>query len=201
MTRSSTIPNWNNAGVIPPVVVEPGEDAAGGQRSPYRCTILDLAQQFGSTPARQRILLGFIDYRRAIVELGVREGFQWVNGSILQDVERLEGRPPNDVDVVTFTSISDETRTRLGKRPDLYQKGLCKEKYQTDCHFFWFENLEDRVKGIHLISYWYSLWSHRRRDFLWKGFLELPLIDPTENLAYEHLKGLQSQTSAASEKP
>ncbi|MCF5221032.1 hypothetical protein GIW34_22655, partial [Pseudomonas syringae] len=38
--------------------------------------------------------------------MGIVSGIQWLNGSFMENVEMLEGRPPNDMDVVTFADVS-----------------------------------------------------------------------------------------------
>ncbi|WP_414651656.1 DUF6932 family protein [Hafnia paralvei] len=35
--------------------------------------------------------------------MGLAEGFQWVDGSFTENIELIERRTPNDVDVVTFS--------------------------------------------------------------------------------------------------
>ncbi|WP_426763559.1 DUF6932 family protein [Hafnia paralvei] len=35
--------------------------------------------------------------------MGLAEGFQWVDGSFTENVELIERRTPNDVDVVIFS--------------------------------------------------------------------------------------------------
>jgi len=44
---------------------------------------------------------------------------------------------------------------------------------------------------VRRISYWYSMWSHRRNG-LWKGFLQIDLSPNEDELAYKtlHLRGL-----------
>ena len=48
------------------------------------------------------ILDGFLRFRELLTQAGFVSGFQWVDGSFLENVEMLENRPPNDLDVVTF---------------------------------------------------------------------------------------------------
>jgi hypothetical protein len=63
----------------------------------------------GTTPARLTILDGFLQFRQRLRAAGLAVGFQWLNGSFLQDVERFEGRDPGDLDVVTFYWTDDPT--------------------------------------------------------------------------------------------
>jgi hypothetical protein len=34
--------------------------------------------------------------------VGLDNGFQWIDGSFVEDVEKSRGRAPGDVDIVTF---------------------------------------------------------------------------------------------------
>ncbi len=50
------IPDWNRAGVLPPFI--PSRPVSQ-DRSPYRVTLSDLIEHFGTTPARRKIWRGF----------------------------------------------------------------------------------------------------------------------------------------------
>ena len=41
-------------------------------------------------------------------------------------------------------------------------------------------------------TYWYSMWSHRRRDLLWKGFLQVDLGPGLDAVAREKLASLDA---------
>ena len=47
-------------------------------RSPYRVTLSDLIEHFGTTPARRKILAGFLGFRAALHDMGFVDGFQWL---------------------------------------------------------------------------------------------------------------------------
>jgi hypothetical protein len=34
--------------------------------------------------------------------VGIVEGFQWIDGSFIEDAEKSRGRPPADIDIITF---------------------------------------------------------------------------------------------------
>lgn len=93
------IPNWNEIGVIPPMDMEHPTSA---YRSPYKTDILKFVERYATSPQRIEILLGFIKFRKEINKTGLTDGFQWIDGSFIEDVELIEKRPPNDIDVVTF---------------------------------------------------------------------------------------------------
>jgi hypothetical protein len=92
------------------------------------------------------VLDGFIRYRRALHEAGLRKGFQWLNGSFAEDVERVEGRPPNDVDVVTFYELPEGTTQRViaEKNPQLLNHAGIREKYNVDGYFVSLGSCPDR---------------------------------------------------------
>lgn len=68
--------------------------------SPYEATSVELVSRFATSPARIGILTGLLAYRDALRAFGLHEGFQWIDGSF---VERLD-REPGDIDIVTFAS-------------------------------------------------------------------------------------------------
>jgi hypothetical protein len=85
------IPAWTAEGVLPPI------DAAqpvSTERSPYAVSLTDYVLRFGDTPGRRTVLDGLLRYRAALHALGLVSGFQWLDGSFLEHVERIEGRPP-----------------------------------------------------------------------------------------------------------
>ena len=46
---------------------------------------------------------------------------------------------------------------------------------------------------INDITYWYSMWSHRKSDNMWKGFVQVP-FSPVEDLqAITNLKKIESK--------
>src|SRR5690554_6911742 len=93
------IPDWNSQGVLPPHdPVEP----TSVERSPYVVSLTDFILHFGTTQNRQSILIGLLNFRASIHAAGLIHGFQWVDGSFLEDIENLENRPPADIDIVTF---------------------------------------------------------------------------------------------------
>ncbi|WP_353350251.1 hypothetical protein [Aquicoccus sp. SU-CL01552] len=162
------------AGILPPV--RPGTNPAGPDRSPYTVSLHDLVNRFATSPERAAILEGLIDYRADLYKIGIVDGFQWVNGSFLEDIETNESRPPNDIDVVTYIVIPSgySQASLLPALAPLMDKKATKAKYKVDAHVF-----DLKQVTIPNVCYWYSLWSHRR-DGLWKGFAHLPL-DPAKD--------------------
>lgn len=173
------IPAWNVAGVLPPI--RPGAPGHSPDRSPYEVVLANLVDRFSTTPERVAILDGFLKLRAKFHSLGVVSGFQWVDGSFLEQVEVLDSRPPNDIDVVTFfdlpAGLSEMDVVNLD--PALFDHDLVKATYKVDHYPSVLGKTLDAFQ-IRLISYWYSMWSHRR-DGLWKGFIQVSL-DPAQDI-------------------
>jgi len=91
-----SIPGWTAQGVLPPI--NPSVPASP-QRSPYNVSLTDFILHFGTSPERLAILDGFLRYRAAIHASGLVNGFQWINGSFLEQIEIIETRPPHDTDI------------------------------------------------------------------------------------------------------
>ncbi|MFN8634119.1 MAG: hypothetical protein U0893_09705 [Chloroflexota bacterium] len=192
------IPEWNEQGVLPPI------DAANPtspSRSPYVVRLSEVVARFGRSSERQAILEGFLRYRAALQAVGLIQGFQWLDGSFLEDVEQLDGRPPNDIDVVTFFRLrpGESAASVAMLAPDLFPSGRAdrlrfKQQYHVDGYL---ENLDARSEGLVARStYWYSMWSHRRSG-AWKGYLQVDL-SPAEDADARSVLVSYSATGARS---
>lgn len=174
------IPEFNHSFVLPPFV---GEQLDHAQGSPYPITALELVQRFATSPERSVILRGLLDYRAALRRLGFVQGFQWLDGSFVENIEAHQNRAPNDVDVVTFAYApnghsSTDVQTLMNANKDLFVKEYCQEKFRCDPMMI---NLGKRPeKLIQDVRYWYGLFSHRRGDQVWKGMLQLALQSDDE---------------------
>jgi hypothetical protein len=154
------------------------------QRSPYSISMLDLVMRFATTPARHRILSGFVHYRAALQAIGLVSGMQWLDGSFMEQIELLGQRPPRDLDVVTFL------HTPPGFALDPSNTGVfdhdeAKARFHVDSYFVELDELPARAI-VAQSAYWYSLWSHRRNG-AWKGFLEVDLAPASDPLALQWL--------------
>lgn len=172
------------AGIVPPIRPNaPGHDL---DRSPYSATLAEVVQMFATSQERANILSGLFNYRAALHANGLVTGFQWLDGSFLENIEDLDDRPPNDIDVVTFFRLPAGT-TQADLMPhiqDLFDTNHTKENYRVDAYPF---DLgipldEGRIRNA---AYWYSMWSHRR-DGMWKGFVQVDL-DPAIDAASQPL--------------
>lgn len=186
--ESVAIPAWTGQGVLPPVG---GADALSFERSPYIVRLTDYVLRFGVTPERQAILDGLFRYRAALHEVGFLSGFQWLDGSFLEQVEQTEGRPPNDIDVVTFfrlpPGISQEALAI--KAGALLDGDKVRSAFHVDGYFVHLGMDAERLTWQS--AYWYGVWSHRRNQ-LWKGFVQVDLAPTEDESAAATLASLSS---------
>lgn len=123
--------------------------------------------------------MAFSATRSALHGAGVAQGFQWLDGSVLEHVELIEGRAPNDIDVVTFYRLPPNLTQRHLAAPALF---LAHKEVKTTYHVDgYLEHLGmDAERLTRRTAYWHSVWSHRRNQ-LWKGFVQVDLA-PTEEV-------------------
>ncbi len=178
MSTAGILPQWNGVGVLPPVRPEmPGNSP---ERSPYRVSLAGFVDRFATSPERMAILDGLLRFRGKRHELGIVSGFQWLDGSFLEQIELLESRHPRDMDVVTFFDmpLGENQRSLLQKAGQVFDQKHLKENYSIDGYFSVLGQPVD-ARQVQSIAYWYSMWSHRR-DGLWKGFVQVDL-DPSQD--------------------
>lgn len=189
------IPAWNLQGVIPPI--RPGAQGHDSDRSPYKSPLHTLVDVMGTSPARLEIIDGLLKFRNEIHKLGINAGFQWLNGSFSENVESTEARDPRDVDVVTFLQLPDgeDVASIVTKNPQLFDHDHVKRTYRVDS--YWEVLGEPMVaSSIQRISYWYSMWSHRR-DGIWKGFVQVDLESTQDPVALEALAQAKTELGVA----
>ena len=174
---ANSIPLFDTSGVLPPFIGANPAIQAG--RAPYRTTLLELVDRFATSPTRKAILEGFLNHRDALQNLGFT-GFQWLDGSFLEDIETTEGRPPRDIDVVSilfppaaFLSDMALFQAAVSSNPDIFVPDQSKLTYRTDARYV--NILAGPESTIKQTAYWFGLFSHRRADRVWKGMLEVPL--------------------------
>ena len=81
------IPEWTINNVIP--AIRPNAEGHSTDRSPYEVSVIDLVERFATSPERIEILEGYLNYRKALHDLGLLEGFQWLDGSFCENVELI----------------------------------------------------------------------------------------------------------------
>lgn len=161
-------------GIVPPFVG--GDPTIQTNMSPYFTSMQAFAQRFGDTPERQTIIEGLLDYRAALMAIGIT-GFQWLSGSFVEQVESIRGRPPGDVDVVSLInrpaaiSSDDKWLEFLGTENGnllINPEGM-KKAYRCDAYAI---DLNEPGLDIAVVtSYWYGLFSHQRETSAWKGMV------------------------------
>lgn len=166
------IPKWNLSGVLPPFVGASPAEVTGA--SPYRATILEFAQQFCTSDRRIRLFQKLLDYRRALLAVGL-SGRQWLDGSFCEDVERVRRRVPGDIDVVNLLCVAPGTNPAavMAANPGLFAWAQVKSDYNCDAyHVDMGRRGEDTYRQL---AYYLGLFSHQKATFLWKGMVEVPL--------------------------
>lgn len=176
------IPGFNGNGLLPPFV---GGDAATANRSPYFAHIIEVVHNFGTTAERRSLLANLISYRTLLAEEGYVSGIQFIDGSFVEDIEAAAKRPPSDIDVFSILNLPAKY---VGAGPDALAEGEA----------FWRDRIANRDHNkanlklgtyallveqtplwgmLEQVMYWYSLFSHQRDTFAWKGFLAI-MLDP-----------------------
>ena len=177
------IPAFDSNSVLPPHLGDPRKPT---DVSPFPCTTLELVDRFGTTANRVEILRGFLQLRADLRQNGLVVGFQWLDGSVLEDIEKLEGRAPRDIDVVTFYWDRNPNFTidLLNKMPILRDRDAVKSQHKTD-HFLVDSGFSPEAT-IELTRYWCGLFSHPRSK-IWKGMLRIDLNTPSDDTNAEQL--------------
>ncbi|WP_404810119.1 DUF6932 family protein [Marinobacter nauticus] len=171
------IPELNQSGVLPPFIPGQGPTDPAGM-APYKTTISEFVLRYAHSPERRRILRGLLDYRKKLREIGISSGVQWLDGSFVENVELNRGRPPADVDIVTFafrpTDDFEQWKKLVSGNKDLFLPNEAKQKYFCDAYF-----VDLNTHPLHVVSntrYWFGLFSHQRESCLWKGMVEVPIV-------------------------
>ncbi len=170
---TGSIPSWDHAGHLPPFF---GEAASPAQRSPYLVGLADLALRFGDTQERRRLIAGLLDYRAALHAAGLQDGFQWIDGSFVEDTMVHSQREPADIDVVTFFRLvgGQEQQTLVEENPSLFDPRANRRRYGVDAYTVDLDGGNPSFL-VRTVAYWNSLWSHDRNQN-WKGYLEVDLL-------------------------
>ncbi|KJK22076.1 hypothetical protein UB46_23440 [Burkholderiaceae bacterium 16] len=174
------IPDFNASGVLPPYVGEtPGGSSA--DMSPYDVSLLQVVQRFATTQVRRKILRGLLDYREALRNIGLTDGFQWLDGSFVEDIESSAlARAPNDIDIVTFFRRPDQAKSPadwsafVRLNTNLFQdRNAVKEQYSCDAFLVDLDIRPDLI--VDHTRYWLGLFSHQRTSGMWKGMVRVSL--------------------------
>ncbi len=174
---ANPIPNFDHNGVVPP---HRGDPRIAADLSPYPCTSRDLCERFATSPERAAILTGFLDFRERLESLGFRTGYQWLDGSFLEDIESREKRPPRDLDVVTvYWGMDATTQTAIQTGfQEFFDPRASKANFRLD-HYPFQIDFRPEVT-LENTRYWMQLFNHNR-DGVWKGMLKIDLGTPVED--------------------
>lgn len=177
------IPEFDHSGVLPPFLGDaPGRSP---NHAPYRSDIASVVERFGHSPERLEILAGLLRYRARLAALGIVEGFQWIDGSFVEDCEARRGRPPKDVDIVTFMrrppALKDDDAwaeyiaRNEAAFDELFSPQLSKQSFHCDAYVV--ELDIDVISVIEQAHFWFGLFSHSRIGRQWKGIVQISLFN------------------------
>jgi hypothetical protein len=146
----------------------------------------EFVARLGTTPGRKQLCRNLISYRKLLAGDGYTEGFQFIDGSFVEDVERTRGKEPSDLDVFSFLSAPLKYQQDFSAwnaaglpfwRTEIADRDRNKARFGLDTYALLLQetNLPTLIQQI---IYWYGLFSHQRETFAWKGFVAIPL-DPS----------------------
>lgn len=134
------------------------------------------------------MLNNLIAYRQLISTGGYTSGIQFLDGSFVEDVETHSRREPGDIDVFSLLNVPTHY---MQNPPSWHQGGFQfwaeeiqnqprnKQRFELDTYAALVE--EFQLLGLlNHVMYWYSLFSHQRDTFAWKGFVAV-VLDPAQD--------------------
>lgn len=167
-----TIPQFTVDGILPPYVGATAAEASSGM-SPYLTSPIEVVERFGTSLRRCRILRDWLQHRQELREIGIVSGFQWLDGSFVED------REPNDLDLVTFVfrpeGLEDHSTWGNWITPHLalFDREQIRSRLKLD---FFVVDMGGHPEAIVDTSrYWLGLFSHKRTTNQWKGMLKVRL--------------------------
>ena len=191
------VPAWDSDGYIP--AIWPGERRSSRARAPYVVSLPDLVSLYGHSSHRRSLLAGLVEYRSLLHRAGLVRGFQWIDGSVVRNVEEdpEQSRDLGDVDVVTFFYAPENATPEsvYVAFPMLHDFGALKGEFQVDAYYVQLDHTspEDIVSET---TYWYSMWSHTLEG-RWKGYVQVDLAGDTDELVRSELDRLDAEGRAA----
>jgi len=104
-------------------------------RSPYLIDLSSFIGRFATSPQRLKILDGLLRFRADLYRADIVSGFQWLDGSFLEQIEVLENRAPRDLDVVNFLDLTKMDQSALVQQHQaLFDNKQVKEVYALDTY-------------------------------------------------------------------
>ena len=173
------IPAFNAQGMLPPTI---GSDPTTADRSPYFVTMPDFVRSFATSPERKTLIRNLISYRALISTDGYVSGIQFLDGSFVENIEATRGRPPKDIDIFTMLNAPQKYLDNIalwhshGFRfwsDEIAHQKRNQDRFSLDTYALL---IEEAPLGqmLQQVMYWYSLFSHQRDTFAWKGFVAVP---------------------------
>ena len=145
--------------------------------SPFKVSAEETVRFFGTSGERKRILIGWLEYRKDLCAIGITRGYQWLDGSFVEDKERLKNSPPQDLDLVLFFRRPTSQRTNKAfmqlaqANMAIFDRNAVKAKYHLDVFFIDLDG--DAQSAVSLATYYLQLFSHQRDTQIWKGMLQV----------------------------
>lgn len=179
------LPSYTTNGILPPIA---GVDPTDLERSPYIVTMTEMVTTFGTTPHRRQLLRNLISYRQLILDGGYTLGLQFLDGSFVENVEAHSGREPKDIDVFSLLHVPHQYAQDPASwsadcfaywATEIQNLPLNKARFKLDTYASLVEEFQ-LVDLLKYVMYWYSLFSHQRDTFAWKGFVAV-LLDPSQD--------------------
>ena len=171
------IPPFRLDGILPPFV---GTDPVNrNQASPFPASMTEFVMRFGTSAERKDVLRGLLSYRAALSLVGINNGFQWIDGSFVEDCEMIRQRAPGDVDVVTYAyrptgvAAQSDWMSFFMANSSLFDPPQTKANFKCDAYYI------DLHKPPHIsvsdAAYFDGLFSHQRDTGIRKGMVVVPL--------------------------
>lgn len=153
---------------------------------------MELVARFRTNDPRKALLRGLIAYRQHILSDGYDQGFQFINGSFVEDVEAIRGRPPGDIDVMSFLVrpqkyVGDQSAWEtVGKQfwlTEVRGRAANRARFSLDT----FAALLDEA-NYRNFTYWHGLFSEQKRTFAPKGYIVINLDPVADRAALANLE-------------
>lgn len=174
------VPDFDHNGVIPPHL---GNPAVLADLSPFPSTSVELCEALGMTPERRAILQGLLNLRHLLRHVGLGQGFQWLDGSFMEDVEHAQNRAPGDIDVVTFVAYPLNAAFLQPGAPGAVLSDHAGVKNQFNVDHFVVNLIWPGDVIVEYTRYWAGLFSHSKATGVWKGMLRLELDAAADDAA------------------
>jgi hypothetical protein len=174
------IPPFNQSGVLPPFL-SGSDPTIKTDVSPYPTTFNEFSLRFSTSPERNLILNGLVEYSKNLSSLGINKGVLWVDGSFTEDVEKVRGRAPGDIDLVLFMDpldcgmTKDEWRILFHSNQNTLHPQHSKSLFKCDAYII--DLSTHPLAVVNNTTYFSGLFSHQKTTNLWKGMLKIELED------------------------